>query len=102
MEIKVFQKCYRFRKGFGNVPQRITVTKVDGENITFVWGHIDEKDFEYTAGLMGGACKTDKIITEITKEQRKAIQREDKKIKRILEKHRQSLEEFRARERKEY
>lgn len=52
-----FQKCYKKRKGFGNIPQKITITEVSGDNVTFVWGHYDREEFEYTTGFMGGRAK---------------------------------------------
>lgn len=96
MDIKVYQKCYKMRKGFGNVPQKVTITKVDGDNVTFVWGHRDEKDFEYTVGLMGGTCKVEKILIDIREEQKQILKKEDEILKRRIAKAQKSLDEFRA------
>lgn len=85
MSIKPYQKCYKIRKGFGNVPQKITITEINGDEVDFVWGHYEKDELESRLGLMVCTCKAEKILENISEKQKSILENEDKKFDGLVE-----------------
>ncbi|MDY2589590.1 MAG: hypothetical protein SOW32_05310 [Agathobacter sp.] len=91
--IKVYGNYYKLFKGNGGIPEKITVTAIDGDIVTFVRGHYNKGDLE-NMSLLENKCNIDKIITTITPKQKSIIDKEDKEIQEIVDKADRALEKF--------
>ena len=94
--IELYGNYYKLFKGHGTTPQKITVVEIDGENVTFIMGH-HSKDELLSRGdtvdeairnmcLIKNKCNVSKIILKATKKQIEALHKDEKRIKRMIEK----------------
>lgn len=94
--IELYGNYYKLFKGHGTTPQKITVVEIDGENVTFIMGH-HSKDELLSRGdtvdeairnmcLVKNKCNVSKILLKATKKQIEALHKDEKRIKRMIEK----------------
>lgn len=94
--LEQYGNYYKLFKGHGTTPQKITVVEIDGENVTFIMGH-HSKDELLSRGdtvdeairnmcLVKNKCNANKILRKATKKQIEALHKDEKRIKRMIEK----------------
>lgn len=94
--IELYGNYYKLFKGHGTTPKKITVVEIDSENVTFIMGH-HSKDELLSRGdtvdeairnmcLIKNKCNVSKIILKATKKQIEALHKDEKRIKRMIEK----------------
>ena len=94
--IELYGNYYKLFKGHGTTPQKITVVAIDGYDVTYIMGH-HSKDELLSRGdtvdeairnmcLVKSKCNVSKILTQATKKQIEALSKDEKRIKRMIEK----------------
>lgn len=94
--IELYGNYYKLFKGHGTTPQKITVVEIDGENVTFIMGHHSKKELLDRGDtvdeairnmcLVKNKCNVSKILLKATKKQIEALHKDEKRIKRMIEK----------------
>ena len=83
-EIKEYGHYYKKVKGYGQIPMKITVIAINGEMVTYVYGHSSKKDLEDEEGVsykgMEMRCKKDKIIINVSASQKRMIEKEEREL----------------------
>lgn len=92
--LEQYGNYYKLFKGYGTVPQKITVIAIDGENVTFIIGHHSKGELLKRGDtvdeairnmcLVKNKCNISKVIIKSTKKQNEAIRKNDQRINRMI------------------
>lgn len=82
---------YKKRKGYGAIPQPITITDIIGDEVMYVWTH---NYVEESSMLVKNRCKAEKIIINISKKQKAILQEESEKINKLSERLQEEIWRF--------
>ena len=94
--MKIYGNYYKMFKGYGGIPQKITIVNIDGDTVTYVRGHYSKEELTdpYSAMPIKNQCKTEKIILKMSAKQKAILDEQDKKFDRIVRKAEEKLEKF--------
>lgn len=98
-ELKIYGNYYRLRKGFGNVPQDITILDIQDNDVVFCWGHFTEEqlnDKTHDYCIVKNKMRKDKVIKEISEQHKKIKEKEKRKLTGLINKFEQAKAEMRG------
>ena len=97
-DIEVYGKYYYMFKRSHGIPTKITVMEINGDIAKCVYGHLDD---ERITDIVNGIalcervqCKISKIITHITENQHRIIERQEKEFEEYLNEAEKELYRF--------
>ncbi|GAA6266937.1 MAG: hypothetical protein ACLT4A_15440 [Anaerobutyricum soehngenii] len=103
-DLVLYGNYYKMFNGNGGIPEKITVVEIKGDSVTFIRGHYTEADFAergntvdeaiYNMCLQKSKCNEKDILRTITPGQKQLLDKEDRKIKSLIESADKALEEF--------
>lgn len=93
-KIKLYGNYFKLVKGYYGVPQKISIIKINDENVMYVYGHYSEEECKEiikgnTLCVAKMTCKKESVIIRITEKQRKCIDEQhnrEREKQKILDK----------------